>query len=122
MTALLIVVVGIAIMAGKDDVAMKLAKALVGLVLVLSFAPGLIASVDTASLNSGCRGARKLSDVASGAAVLVLLAGVGLALWKARGLLAKRREEAARRWGSPRDRAAPPPPPSEHADDEGDLP
>lgn len=121
MTALLIVFVGIAVIAGKDDVAMKLAKALVGLVLVLSFAPGIVAFVGAATPSSGCRGARTLSDIASGTAVLVLLAGVGLMFWKARGLLAKRRDEAARRWGSPRDRAAPPPP-SGHADDEGDLP
>lgn len=122
MTALLIVLVGIAIIVGKDDVAMKLAKALVGLVLVLSFAPGLIARVDLGSLSSGCHGTGALSEAASVAAIAVLLSGIGLALWKARGLFAKRRDETARRWGSPRDRAAPPPPPSPHADDGSDLP
>lgn len=122
MTAVLIVLVGIAIIVGKDDVAMKLAKALVGLVLVLSFAPGLIARADLGALSSGCHGTGALSEAASVAAIAVALSGIGLALWKARGFLAKRREEAARRWSSPRDRAAPPPPPSEHADDGSDLP
>jgi hypothetical protein len=121
MTALLIVLVGIAIIVGKDDVAMKLAKALVGLVLVLSFAPGLIMSVDSRLPSAGCRGTGALSEAASVVAIAVLLSGVGLALWKARGLLAKRKEDAARRWASPRDRAAPPPPLPEH-DDGSDLP
>lgn len=122
MTALLIVLVGIAIIVGKDDVAMKLAKVLVGLVLVLSFAPGLIASAGSGSWSSGCHGTGALSEAASVAAIAVLLSGVGLALWKTRGLFAKRRDEAARRWGSPRDRAAPPPPATDGDDEGSDLP
>lgn len=121
MVAALIVFVGIAIMVGKSDVAMKLAHALVGLVLVLSFAPGLIASVSGELPSLGCQGLGDVSGAASGAVLVVLLAGAGLALWRARGLFAKRREAAARRWGSPRDRSAPPPPPSDDASDRSDL-
>lgn len=121
MVTLLIVFVGIAIMVGKGDLAMKLAHALVGLVLVLSFAPGLIASLNSELPSFGCQGLGEVSGLASSAILVVLLAGAGLALWRARGLLAKRREATARRWGSPRDRSAPPPPPSDDASERSDL-
>ena len=122
MTAILVVLVGVAIMVGKDDFAMKLAKALVGLVLVLSFAPGVIASLDAGASQHGCPSAGALSDVAGIAVLAVALAGIGLALWKARGLFAKRRDDAARRSSSPRDRVAPPPPLTDRVDDGGDAP
>lgn len=121
MAAVLIVAVGIAIMVGKDDLAKKLSHALVGLVLALSFAPGVIASVDAALPSLGCQGAEAAAGLASGAVLFVLLAGVGIALWKARGFFAKRREAASRRWGSPRDRSAPPPPPAGDGPEGGDL-
>lgn len=118
MVTLLLVFVGIAIMVGKDDVAKKLTHALVGLVLVLSFAPGLIVSVSAEAPSFGCQGLGDVSGFASSAVLIVLLAGVGLVLWRARGLLSKRRDEAARRWGSPRDRVPPPPP---EGGEEGEL-
>ena len=121
MVTLLIVVIGIAIMLGKDDFAKKLTHALVGLVLVLSFAPGLIASVNSELPSLGCQELGAVSGYASSAVLVVLLAGVGLALWRARGLFAKRKEAAARRWGSPRDRSAPPPPPADDAGEGSDL-
>ena len=121
MVTVVIVAIGIAIMVGKTDFATKLAHALVGLVLVLSFAPGLIASVNADLPSFGCEGPGDVSGVASSAALFVLLAGVGLALWRARGVVAKRREASARRWGSPRDRSVPPPPPSDDAGERSDL-
>jgi len=122
MITLLIVFVGIAIMLGKDDLAKKLANALVGLVLVLSFAPGLIASTSSELPSLGCQGLAEASSFASSAVLVVVLAGMGLALWRARGFLAKRREATARRWGSPRDRSALPPPPDGDASERSDLP
>lgn len=121
MVALVVALIGFALVLGKNDLAERGLKVLAGLVLILSFLPGLAARADFSA--SGCRsqvapgdGARWLID----ALAFVALAGIGLAAWRMRSLFAKRRENAARAWGSPRDRAQPPPPRT--AGDEEPLP
>lgn len=110
MVALVVVLIGFALVLGKNDLAERGLKILAGLVLVVTFLPGLSARADFSA--SGCRsqiapgdGARWLID----ALAFAVLAGIGLAAWRMRSLFAKRRESTARAWGSPRDRALPPP-------------
>jgi hypothetical protein len=115
--ALLVVLVGFALILGKNDLAEKGLKVLVGLVLVLSFLPGLLARLDT----KGARWHLTAPDLSTpwlGQALLVvLLAGVGLFAWRARALLARRRDERQRRSSTPRERALPQAPP-ENAEEE----
>jgi hypothetical protein len=115
--ALLVVLVGFALILGKNDLAEKGLKVLVGLVLVLSFLPGLLARFDT----KGARWRPTTPDLSAPwlrqALLVVLLAGVGLFAWRARALFARRRDERRQRSSSPRERALPPAPP-ENGDEE----
>ncbi len=113
---LVIVLVGLALVVGKREWGKRLAVVAVGLVLVLSFLPMLLGQIDAAFGRSGSGVGGTVGDIGA-MVVVLLLAGVGLALWRARSLLANRRTAEARRWGSPRDRA-PIPAPRGAADDE----
>jgi len=118
---LFIVAAGYLLIFGAGTLAERALKIAAGLALILSVLPGLIAAVSGNAPSLGCQGSGDVPAVASSVGLVVLLAGVGLALWRARGLLAKRREATARRWGSPRDRSAPPPPPPDDASERSDL-
>lgn len=108
MSALLLVVVGFALILGQDDFAKKLVHALVGLVIVLSFAPCVLAQTNGVAM--GCGALDAGTDLLSNLAIVILLSGIGWLLWRLRSGLAKRRDDEAKRWSSPRDRAMPPPP------------
>lgn len=117
MASLIVIMIGFAIILGRNDLAERGAKSLVGLVLVLSFLPGALDAADGAT--RGCA-AGNAPHVPLGwlpeALALVGLAGVGVLAWRMRDAFARRREAAARGSSAPRDRALPPAPPP---DEEG---
>ncbi len=117
MVTLLVVLVGFSIILGKDDLAKRLVQVMVGLVLVLSFLPGLLARNEGDPTAFGCAALDATTDTALTIVLVVFLAGVGATLWRMRALIAKHREGEAKRWSAPRDRVAPPPPSDDNIDE-----
>jgi hypothetical protein len=107
MAVLLVLLIAFALILGKNDLAERGVKALVGTILVLSFLPGVLASLPGAR---GCAGGADGIGRIVGVVLFILLAGVGILAWRLRPFFAKRREADARRWASPRERATPPAP------------
>lgn len=122
MVTLLVVAAGFMIVIGKKDIAERLVHVLVGLVIVLSFTPGLIERTDRDPASLGCRQLDAGSDFALNLVLIVTLAGVGATLWRLRSTLAKRREEEARKWSAPRERATPQAPPRDEDIDRSEQP
>jgi hypothetical protein len=117
---LLIILAGYALIFGLGGLADRLLRAALGLALILSVLPGLLARLDR-SRGSIPGDAGVPRDLKFAAAVL-FLAGVGYFAWRARERFARRRAERERRWSSPRERVPPPPSVAEDSGSEGGAP
>jgi len=105
--AVLLIIAGLLIMVGSKELGAKALRAAIGLAFILSALPIVLACCSTPSV-SGVGGA---IGRALGLVVLVLvLAVVGLIVWRTRAARGRAREAAARRHGHPRHRLPPPPP------------
>lgn len=117
--SLFLIAAGYMLIFGAGALAERALKTAAGLAIILSVLPGLASAIATRlggirpSLAGGSLGLEVLLGV--------ILAGIGLFAWRARGLLAKRELKRREKWGSPRERALPPPPAPE-ADDRGEEP
>jgi hypothetical protein len=110
MLALLLAAAGIALIVGAKDLAGRLAKGVVGIVLVLMAIPCLIQSSVCSLHGERADGlASTLGDL-SGLAILVVLAIIGFIAWRRRAERARASELWAKRNGTPRARALPTPP------------
>ena len=110
MLALLVMVAGLALVAGAKDFAGRVLKGVLGAVLVIAVAPCLARSC--ASCVPGL-GKTSLASASSAFSLLILaavLAVIGFVAWRRRAERAKAREMWARRNGAPRARALPTPP------------
>lgn len=108
MVGLVIVVAGLSLIFGAKALSSKLLKIALGLVLVLSFLPGLITRVQHGSPSApGPDVPPVAARILAGAAAL---AAFGFAAWKLRAWRARAREAARHRHGAPRERDRPRPP------------
>jgi len=113
MIAIIVVLVGYAIIFGAKGVVERLVKVAVGLVLMVTFLPGIVTRAG-AALHGVTLGDLPGLPHAELLLPALGLAALGLAAWKLRAFLARRREALARRHGAPRDRERPPAPRAAH--------
>lgn len=110
---------GYALIFGAGAFAERALKTAAGLAIILSVLPGLARAISARV--RGIRPSLALGSVELEILLGVLLAGIGLFAWRARGLLARRQLKRREKWGSPRERAVPPPP-TEAADRDQESP
>ena len=111
MLALILVAAGIALCVGSKDLAGRLARGAVGVVLVLMAIPCLVRScVCWLGDETVDHPAAAFSNL-SGLAILAALAIVGFVAWRRRAERARASELRAKRNGTPRARSLPSPPP-----------
>jgi len=116
MIAVLIVIAGFALIFGAGDFTRKAMRTVAGLIIVLSFLPGLIERLARdAALPSAHRHAGDTTMYVVISSVC-LLALVGFVAWRTRAARARRREEERRLHGAPRERDLLPPPQVEEDD------
>jgi hypothetical protein len=111
MLAIMLMLVGLAVLVGAKDIAGRLFKA-IGVVIALCVAVSMLVRWLGCFLQNA--GSTEHESTPKAFLVFLLLAaivGVGLAGWKLRAFRARSRELAMRRHGAPRTRALPPPPP-----------
>jgi hypothetical protein len=112
MLALILLAAGLALVFGAKDLAGRLAKGALGVVLVLLAIPCVIQSCVCSLRGKGADGlASALGDL-SGLAFMVALAILGFGAWRRRTERARASELWAKRNGTPRSRALPTPPAS----------
>jgi hypothetical protein len=106
MIALIIVVIGYCLMFGAKGLGERLVRGALGLILVLSFLPGVLARCGRAlpSLPAMPEGPGGLLGTLFVAGVIAL---IGFVAWRTRAARARAREERRRLHGSPRERALP---------------
>lgn len=111
MLALILLAAGIALCVGSKDLAGRLAKGAIGVVLVLTAIPCLIQSCTGSVRGERADGlASALGDL-SGLTVLAALTIIGFIAWRRRAERARASELWAKRNGTPRARSLPAPPP-----------
>lgn len=111
MLALLLAAAGIALVVGAKDLAGRLAKGVVGVVLVLMAIPCLVQSCVCSLRGEGADGLASALGGLSGFATLAALAIIGFVAWRRRAERARASELWAKRNGTPRARSLPAPPP-----------
>jgi len=118
MVTLFVVAAGYCLIFGAKDAAWRLVRAAAGLVLVLSFLPGMIAqcsgAADETTIGNPNLDLAWLEPIW----VILVLSLTGYVLWKLKPSHERRRQLRAQRDGRPRERAVPPPPPVEDDDEE----
>jgi len=117
--SLFLVAAGYMLIFGAGALAERALKTAAGLAIILSVLPGLARAISARV--SGIRPNLALGSVELEILLGVLLAGVGLFAWRARGLIARRQLKRREKWGTPRERAIPPPP-TEAADRDQEAP
>jgi hypothetical protein len=112
MLAILLMLVGLAIMVGAKDTAGRLFKA-IGVVIALCVAvPMLVRWLGCLLQNASNTEHESMPKALLVFLLLAALAALGAMCWKLRAFRARSRDLAMRRHGAPRTRALPPPPPS----------
>ena len=106
--SLFLIAAGYALIFGAGAFAERTLKTAAGLAIILSVLPGLAHAISARV--RGIRPNLALGSVELEILLGVLLAGVGLFAWRARGLLARRQLKRREKWGIPRERVVPPPP------------
>jgi Flp pilus assembly protein protease CpaA len=113
MLAIILMLVGLAIMVGAKDIASRLVNVMIGVLALLIAIPCLVQRI-VCLLQSQNASSTEHASMSKALLVFLLLAALvalGAAGWKLRTLRARSRELAMRRHGAPRTRALPPPPP-----------
>lgn len=118
MIALLIVIAGYCLIFGARGAFDKLLRSAVGLILILTFLPGLLIRCEHEVSRLEVPRPDFEFDIAAWILAVLGLGLIGGLAWKLRPVLAKRRESRLRRDGHPRGRALPPPPPPGDEDEE----
>jgi hypothetical protein len=110
MIALLVALAGFAVIFGANGLAERLTRIVVGLVLIVTFLPGVLARAERALRDLPRSGLPELPRPPGLAVAFLVVAAAGFAAWKLRAFRARRHEALLRRHGTPRDRSLPPPP------------
>ena len=112
MLAIMLMLVGLAVLVGAKDTAGRLFKAF-GVMIALCIAiPCLLQWLGCLLQNAGSTEHESTPKALLVFLLFAALVGVGVAGWKLRAFRARSRDLAMRRHGAPRTRALPPPPPS----------
>ena len=128
MVVLIMVIAGYAIIFGSRGAFDKILHVVVGLVLMLTFLPGLLIWLQhelstLPDVNVNVRISRPILDIDLGGIIETIikfaaLALIGVLAWRLRPWLARRKAERIRRNSGPRTRALPPPPVSDEPDED----
>jgi hypothetical protein len=110
MLAVLLMLAGVAFMVGAKDFAGKIAKGVLGIVLILTAIPCLVQSCACFLPGTGAAKSPSPPTVSRFLLMMVALVAVGLVAWRRRAERARARELWVRRNGAPRNRALPAPP------------
>jgi hypothetical protein len=111
MLAVLLLLAGLALVFSAKDLAARLTKGVVGLVLVLTAIPLLLQSCVCSLRGEAAGGLASVLGDLSGLAILVALTIIGFVAWRRRAERARTSELWAKRNGTPRVRSLPSPPP-----------
>jgi hypothetical protein len=111
MLAIMLMLVGLAIMVGAKDIASRLFKVLVGVIALCVAIPCLVQWLGCLLQNASNSEQTPVPKTLLVFLLFAVLVGVGVAGWKLRAFRSRSRELAMRRHGAPRTRALPPPPP-----------
>jgi len=114
--ALVVVLAGFAMIFGAGDFAKKALRTVAGLIIVLSFLPGLVEQLGTHTVRSTSHRHTGSTTPYLLAVVVGVLALIGFVAWQTRAVRARRREEERRLHGAPRERDLLPPPQAEEDD------
>lgn len=118
--SIFILAAGYALIFGAGNFAERALRAAPGLAIFLSVLPGLASAIATRL--GGIRPSLAAGSLGLEVLLGVILAGIGLFAWRARGVLARRELKRREKWGSPRERALPPPPAAEADDRDQESP
>ena len=111
MLAIMLMLVGLAVLVGAKDIAGRLLKVLVGVLLLCIAIPCLLQWCGCLLQNAGSSEHGAPANAFLVFLLLAALVGIGAIGWKLRAWRARARELAMRRNGAPRTRALPPAPP-----------
>jgi len=111
MLAILLVLAGLALVFGAKDLAGRLAKGALSVVLVLLAIPCVIQSCVCSLRGKGADGLASAVGNLSGLGIMVALAILGFGAWRRKTERARASELWAKRNGTPRARSLPSPPP-----------
>jgi heme/copper-type cytochrome/quinol oxidase subunit 4 len=111
MLAIMLMLVGLAVMVGAKDIASRLAKVIVGAIALCIVIPCLVQWLGCLLHNASSSEQTSMPKDLLMFLLLVVFVAIGAAGWKLRAFRSRSRELAMRRHGAPRTRALPPPPP-----------